>query len=847
MSNFAVPYSSSPPSTPDTRRRQQSNPFTGSLNSNPSTTPAGPPGPQFGSFTPAGPPPSTPFGSSQIKGRGDAEGKPKSIFASYGFGVQTPEANLFARPPESSPVLPPFLTRTKNGTPAEAMHVPSGHVSGSSQAESGSDGDDEDDYDDNDDDGDDDDDNNGDDEEEDPVSQSGEGFERGPSRGGSETPDVSSSSESDSDSATCANATQSTRSVQRGTKRSYAGGIIDPLSRSISPVSADQQMQSALPSIARGLAERLGPAALREPDNMILRTEELMERLGHSQTNSLSDEADNPMLSSVTEKVLELWESIAKAQLPESEGYSRRSAGIQRKEISSPLKTAIYLTDILLRIHHPPQLKASNTFPQTRGSRALGFSQSFDSRAAGKPVPIPKVLLDWLQNHHNPFPNALSELRSYRPNPTYSSQFWPLVLTTILRGKLDEVIHMLKQADFRHPQVALDDNLDQSQLPEVRLGSIRVAMNRAIQVLEQCPAVAEGNWDVCDNDWSVFRIKVSQAKRDLGILAGQSEPDEARPTTMPFSAENFGIRSNAPEMPSLAKASQQAQSKVPWPIYQNLKVLYDILGGDATEILAFSQDWIEATLSLTIWCNEEPDANHGARPRSRKTGLSLSQPLSRLGPDRRTMYLQRLRWSFDRATDSTSDGTFRVDTLNMSHVGLASIFEGNIEGVVGLLRGLSLVVTSAVVQIAKGGGWLNTSSDASLMGEFDQTDLMVLSYDQPLLKASKDKIFVEYADALFGRDRLVADKTGRGGKGTAEKEGWELGIQVLGRLDDKDMASQKVSEFLDRLPLNSGRRVDKLMGLCREIGLSEQAIRLAEVKPFPLAELLACSRCSFIQ
>src|ERR1700710_311389 len=87
MSGFQVPYSSSPPATPDKKSSNGNNLFSFGA-SNPSTTPAGPPPSSSGSFTPAGLPPSSFLGSSII---GTANPiKPLSFSQQSNYGQRQP-------------------------------------------------------------------------------------------------------------------------------------------------------------------------------------------------------------------------------------------------------------------------------------------------------------------------------------------------------------------------------------------------------------------------------------------------------------------------------------------------------------------------------------------------------------------------------------------------------------------------------------------------------------------------------------------------------------------------------------------------------------------------------------
>src|SRR3954462_4245039 len=94
MSGFQVPFSSSPPATPDKKSKNGNNPFSFGA-SNPSTTPAGPPPPSSsGSFTPAGPPPSSFLGSSMMGSSNPI--KPLSFSQQSNYGSRQPNFNTSA-------------------------------------------------------------------------------------------------------------------------------------------------------------------------------------------------------------------------------------------------------------------------------------------------------------------------------------------------------------------------------------------------------------------------------------------------------------------------------------------------------------------------------------------------------------------------------------------------------------------------------------------------------------------------------------------------------------------------------------------------------------------------------
>jgi hypothetical protein len=88
---------------------------------------------------------------------------------------------------------------------------------------------------------------------------------------------------------------------------------------------------------------------------------------------------------------------------------------------------------------------------------------------------------------------------------------------------------------------------------------------------------------------------------------------------------------------------------------------------------------------------------------------------------------------------------------------------------------------------------------------------------------TKDDFLVAYSKLLATKGQLK-DQDGQ-----TSKEGWELAIQVLGRLDDSITASGRIEQILNELPLESSVRVDKITRLCHQLGLSQHALTIAQV------------------
>lgn len=613
-------------------------------------------------------------------------------------------------------------------------------------------------------------------------------------------------------------------SIPRGTKRSRAGGAVAQTfgSSFADEVEPPKKKDSAIPGILRGLAAGGQASDVTESDQLILATEDVISRLYSSDREDLPSQA---ALSKASEDLTRIWQSSVENDARHL-GTDEYVVGIGPNEDAPSFAKASFLSTILLQLHHPPPLKGKQAFAFSRSGRASEYSESFNNTQVPlRPLPPPKVLLDWLNTYHDPYPAATIDLQTYQPNPTAHLNFWDIIFSAMLRGRIADVIRILKESDFRHGRTAMDDGQGQDGYRGVQLGNITRVINRAIMVLEVCPALKDDDWDVKGTDWILFRRRVEKAAADLATFA-EGRDREAEDDNQHFRAENFGIQGSLASASSLSQSTRKVECKVPWTIYQNLKAMYGLLLGGTTEIITYAQDWVEATVGLTAWWDgdDNDEITRGSLGLSRRS-IRRSQSLAprSVDVDVLSAYLRRLSYAFDRVTDDTDEGAFQINSLNPVEVGLASIFEGNVEGVIGLLRGWSLPITSAVVEIASLGGWLGIPSGTKMMNNFNESDLMVLSYGQDKQRLGKDEILVEYADALSERDLLRSEQY------DIEREGWELSVQILGRLDDDVLSSTKICQLLDELPLDSGERVDNLLNICSELGLDLQTRKIAEV------------------
>ncbi|KAL8996378.1 MAG: hypothetical protein Q9169_004101 [Polycauliona sp. 2 TL-2023] len=834
---FTVPMSSSPPSTPDSRRGLDSRGTGGSgLGTHPTTTPAGPPpsrpASSNNSFTPAGaPPPSSIFGSSQLRpGTGSNFSKQNSSTGlakrpstqgSALFRIQKPTAvpkssSINTPLPESSPARSAQRGRT--------FAVPDA----SSPIDLTANDDDDDDEDD-------------EEEFEDDMDADGEDFDHNflNSR-------ASSIQSLSADRARLANPTPIKTSHANGSlaisggidwARSNFGssiGVDSPRSTkrprdTISvydaslrqkPPAKRQKKESALPRIIHDISRKLGIARLRESDALILGSEACVGRIYQADASPAGPEkALEEALPAASRDLCSLWRKCRHERAKDVNMDLDVVTGIGPNEEATSLQKATFVAPLLLQMHHPPPITGKQAFASSRSFRPT--QPGLHEHPPMRPAPVPRVFHDWLEEHHDPYASAAVDLRIHAPNPTAHTNYWDILFNLILRGKIVDVIQTLRKSDFQHARTGREGKASNGY-DGIVVKSIKILVNRMASALEECPILHEEDWDVAGDGWSNFRKRLEQALADLTIFmegtSGEQEPN--------FEAPSFGIQSTTS---TLGQSVRNAERQIPLLIYENLKTIYGILLGKTPEIVSSAQDWVEATLGLTIWWDgeDDDDENLAASFLQSRRSFRRSHRDSNRTVDINPVaaYTRRLAAAFERVTDEDDPDLFQINSNNAVEVALASVFEGNVEGVMELLRGWSLPVAAGTAEIASLGGWFPLAAGAEKMNGFDQSDLMVLSsYSQPGQGITSDAILIDYASALFERQVFgkvaVADQV----------EGWELAMQILTRLEDEDVGNKRLGELLKQLPLISDRRVDRLLHLCQTFGLDGEASRIAEVR-----------------
>jgi hypothetical protein len=165
--------------------------------------------------------------------------------------------------------------------------------------------------------------------------------------------------------------------------------------------------------------------------------------------------------------------------------------------------------------------------------------------------------------------------------------------------------------------------------------------------------------------------------------------------------------------------------------------------------------------------------------------------------------------------------------MNPVEVAIASCFEGNVNGVIGLLRIWSLPLASSTAEIASLGEWLPPTETIKPLptDTLDMDDLALLGVVPPStdeLEGIKDTTLVLYARELAGIEHL-----------SSQRDGWEMAIEVLGRMDLPQKSEETVGELLRdllaTLDENSSTTVDRMWRILNDLGMITYAEETAEV------------------
>lgn len=473
-------------------------------------------------------------------------------------------------------------------------------------------------------------------------------------------------------------------------------------------------------------------AQLKEPDHVILESERIVDDV-NARIQRQPGQRD-ALLADAASQLTKLWSKASKS--------ATKPGGIG-PESSDGLTKANYLASLLLQLYYPHSTKAT---PATRNPRSLTTTEQ-----APTAVPVPKALLEWLETYHVPFPDDYDYVRDYNPAPSAQESFWDVVLANILRGKLGRAVGLLKDAGWEHAYTAEEDHAYEGYNDQ-QLEYIDEAVDDCVRVLEACPGHKYDDWDVRSLDWTTYRQRANAMFEKLVVLAEGDGEQEG----------NMFERSVRGGGQSLSSSVRKAESKVPYTIYDNLKVVYGILLGCTEEILMTAQDWLEGSLYLTIWWDGTSEEDMGAslsRSSMRRSAIQSDRLVDGFPLD---AYRRRLARAFDDITkdveepnkNEKKDPVFEVDTLDSIQLGLGCVLEGSVTEAVELLRTWSMPITVSVAELGTLGRWIPCARPRSRGGfEFSRDNLLGMSAPgaPPPDDLDLDELLSEYADLLSAK------------------------------------------------------------------------------------------------
>lgn len=558
---------------------------------------------------------------------------------------------------------------------------------------------------------------------------------------------------------------------------------------------------------AKDIYKQIGPATLQEHDDLILQTESLTLAIYCEAMKMERDaQAQDAALTTLPCDLLALWDRYNQEMKPVQ--YEDYASAIGPPPGSSNFAQANFLANLIVRIHHPSLLEPSQP---TRGS--MPASQQ------GKLTPMPLELLEWMDEHHDPYPGQLDEVMRANPTPSAHKLFWATVINSLLRGRIDGVLEALEKAGWEY--AAHTERVGAMGYTGRALDNVEKVVRDMIYLLRQSPSLRT-DWDTTNSDWTLFRLKVSQGLENLKRFA--EGKDRGRFEQPAPSFGGGGMFGNIPQLPkakSYSVIARKAESQVPWDVYQNLTAMYNLMLGDKTSIIANSQDWCEATIGLTVWWN------HGKQERRQFSTMALMHREEQHKP---LDYIKLLSEAFHLVMES--DNLNNVSTINPSEVGIATIFEGDVESSIRIIGAYSAPVSTAVVELASIAGWLPVAPQFNMGAGLDQDDLNLLGLSaegqqQKQPENIKDVLLITYADALAEKRTLEMET--EDGRKTA-REGWQVAMEVLARLDSIDRSEKEVGRLLSDLNLEDGKTVEAIWRQLNELAMSKHAEDVAEVK-----------------
>lgn len=525
--------------------------------------------------------------------------------------------------------------------------------------------------------------------------------------------------------------------------------------------------ESFAPGLARDLKRSLAPAKLHnDPDAIVVHSEQLLRNL-QEEAQTADDDLLDEILADVSKNLEQMWKESAVSRSRNADDLD-----VGPGPGATPFENARFVAILVLKLLNSPKA----------GIDEAGI------------LAMPQILLDWLNEYHMNLAGPYTRVTNATPNPTSDEYFWDVIEGLTARGKLEEVVRLFSEADFADAKVdhgtgSIDANYNGTQLQ-----LIRTAVDKTIMVLEQCPAVIDGDWYVDGPSWIAYRKDIELAIEDLSELTHMHDDSEL----MEAEVEAGTIRPD---------------KALPYEMYQRLAGVYNILLGSTEDLIFLANDWLEAAILLTIWWNGESSnkIQQWSFDVSRAHQADMNTTIG-MQP-----YLTRLKQSFLAVTDPQS-ARFQLNPQSPLELALALTLQGEMPLVLALLQTFSLNIAATLAEIGSWSGWL---SSAVIPEGLDKEDLWVITNGASNTSITKDEILELYANELFKQTEFQpAPNTVIGG--------WEIAISVASRCDDRALATRLVDGFLEELPITTSERAWRLVTLCGELEMWEQSRWVSE-------------------
>ncbi|KAG6005836.1 hypothetical protein E4U21_007609 [Claviceps maximensis] len=533
-------------------------------------------------------------------------------------------------------------------------------------------------------------------------------------------------------------------------------------------------------AIAKDIYTQQDAARITESRDLILKTEDLVLRL-YDEGIGAEDDAEkmDNSLANVTYQLIHLWNNYVE-ELPQPEGEDFATIGPGND--AEPFEKAAYIAQLILRIHH----------------------NRFENDAEDdETTPLPEVLFDWQETSHNLYPDQVREISRFKPSPACHTLYWQTLRNALLRGDVKGASQLLKDAGWEN--VSKGARLDRAYTGQA-LDNVRRFADATCEILDKCPAM-RGDWDIWNSSWTLFRVQARGSLDKLTLFA------EGRDLS-----SLDGLQSPQPQ--SMSIMARKASSQIPWDVYENLQMVYGIILGRHEAILETAQDWCEATVGLFGWWDDVSQRYNNPRLSGSRGFRASGGPFHHFRGS--SEYLDRLDSVFRLVLQSDMS----PNPMSPVEVAIASCFEGNVNGVIGLLRTWSLPVASSVAEIASLGQWLPPTETRKplALDTLDMDDYALLGILPPTkdeIEGIKDTTLVLYARELAGIDKL-----------SPQRDGWEIAIQVLGRMDLPQKSEETVAELLRDLLAtvdeNAGTTVERMWRILNDLGMISYAEETAE-------------------